>query len=197
MKKILFCLSIISLSFCFILSVNATSINTNSSIEMPKYIMYDADNIFKLSETNSSYYEIENVTDNSTIVDLIDDINLLKEYLKNETENNKTTIENSITSKQSELKAAISDYNSEGFILFNNNTIPMSKFSADNYYVIWVKTTSNGSDIYNYGAYKATSSANVDNPDTGIETTFLYLAVGITLVVGIYLTITKNKEKYE
>lgn len=115
----------------------------------------------------------------------------------------KSTI-NEMVYSDNNLKTAIDDPTGSAWTTLTSQVIPTTNMIENNYYIVWLKVVDGSTTTYKYYPYKYVSSSyytsdtsTVDNPDTGIETTLLYLAVGTAIIIGSTLVIKKNKESYE
>ncbi len=123
----------------------------------------------------------------------------------------KSAIDGSVT--DSNLKTLVADFTEANWVSISNGSsvIPTTNVTEGNYYIVWLKVVSATTTIYEYHPYKAiktsyyssntvTSSNNsttsTTNPDTGIENTLLYVGVGVALLIGSALVVSKNKEVY-
>ena len=171
-------------------------------------------------------YQIVDVSENLEIVDYIDNsimplLNNLYdaevEFGKYEAGTNESTnannniefIKGEIDSKvkSDNFKTLVEDYNDSNWLLLTENIIPTNNVEKNKYYIVWVKTVNNNTTTYEYCAYKAidsnyysNSSSNtkteVENPDTGIEHTILFVTVGALILIGSGLVVNRNKESF-
>jgi len=109
--------------------------------------------------------------------------------------------------KSDNLKILVEDYNEANWLTLTENLIPTNNITKDGYYIVWIKVENGGTSIYEYHAYKAinsnyysnsnsNSSNEVENPDTGIEHTLLFITVGALVLLGSGLVVNRNKESY-
>lgn len=109
--------------------------------------------------------------------------------------------------KSDNFKTLVPDYNDTDWLTLTENVIPTDNIKKDGYYIVWVKADNAGATTYEYHAYKAfnsnyysNSNSNtnneVENPDTGIEHTLLFITVGALVLVGSGLVVNRNKESY-
>lgn len=197
----------------------------SNNIEMPYNLFVDKTNYinFKNADSATKSYQIINVTNNKELVNKIntDIIPELETLYENEVEFGKyeagTTESNNINSniqlikatidekvKRDDIKTLVDNYNDANWVTLSENTIPTTGVEKNNYYVVWVKVQNNNDTTYDYHVYKAMDSnyysnnadTKVENPDTGIEHTLLFVGVGALLIIGSSLVINKNKESY-
>lgn len=175
---------------------------------------------------SSNVYQIVEVTNNLELVNKIDSIDEevrtlagLEEDLKNYTsgtneytnqlsviEYAKENINNEI--KGTNFKTLVPDYNDANWLALNTNVIPTATLEENHYYIIWIKSaTGTSQPVYQYHPYKAVKTGNyavenetkteeIENPETGIETTLLYVGAIIAIAGGSYLVFKKNQESY-
>jgi len=193
----------------------------NLFVDSTNYITFDS----SLSGATKSY-QIVDVSGNTEIVSYIDGsimplLNSLHDaevefgkYEAGTTEstnanNNiefvKSSIDDSV--KSDNFKTLVPDYNDVNWLSLSENVIPTNNIKKDGYYIVWVKADNAGATTYEYHAYKALNSNyysnsnsntnnEVENPDTGIEHTLLFITVGALVLVGSGLVVNRNKESY-
>ena len=193
MKKIWYLLVAVLLFGGFVLNVSAISTNVSSSVKMPDSLTYDKDSSISFSvNVTNVYYQIQNISNDDA-----ESIKAIEDAIANESDqNSKQALEDELTRKK---EALVVDPDSSLWKEVKDNKISSSGIEKDNYYVVWVKATqtSDSSDIFNYQIYKAVASSFVKSPETGVETTLLYIGVSISLIFGVYLLNNKNKKVYE
>lgn len=193
MKKIWYLLVVVLLFGGFVLNVSAISTTVSSSVKMPDSLTYDKDSSISFSvNVTNVYYQIQNISNDDA-----ESIKAIEDAIANESDqDSKQTLEDELTRKK---EALVVDPDSSLWKEAKDNKISSSGIEKDNYYVVWVKATqtSDSSDIFNYQIYKAVASSFVKSPETGVETTLLYIGVSISLIFGVYLLNNKNKKVYE
>ena len=227
MKKLVMLVLSFIFSFCFISNVCATEVvvDPNNDIEMPYKLLVDDTNYisFKNDIGATKYYQIVDVSNNTEIVNYIDEnivgkLNNLAEKeiefskyesgtnesinLNNDIQFVKESIDEAVKSEK--LKTLINDYDESAWLSLTENIIPTDNIVKNKYYIVWVKVQNNSAVTYEYFAYKAldndyyksVTAEEVENPDTGIEHTILFITVGALILVGTGLVINKNKESY-
>lgn len=189
----------------------------NLFVDQTNYITFDS----SLSGTTKSY-QIIDVSNNSDIINYIDNniMSLLatlnqkeEEFSKYESgttesinlNNDITLIKETIYTdiKNDNFKTLVNDPVETGWLTLTENVIPTNSITKDGYYIVWVKAENAGATTYEYHAYKALNSNSnfntnneVENPDTGIEHTLLFITVGALILVGSGLVVNRNKESY-
>ncbi len=193
MKKIWYLLVVVLLFGGFVLNVSAISTTVSSSVKMPDSLTYDKDSSISFSvNVTNVYYQIQNISNDDA-----ESIKAIEDAIANESDqDSKQALEDELTRKK---EALVVDPDSSLWKEAKDNKISSSGIEKDNYYVVWVKATqtSDSSDIFNYQIYKAVASSFVKSPETGVETTLLYIGVSISLIFGVYLLNNKNKKVYE
>lgn len=193
MKKIWYLLVVVLLFGGFVLNVSAISTTVSSSVKMPDSLTYDKDSSISFSvNVTNVYYQIQNISNDDA-----ESIKAIEDAIANESDqDSKQTLEDELTRKK---EALVVDPDSSLWKAAKDNKISSSGIEKDNYYVVWVKATQtpDSSDIFNYQIYKAVASSFVKSPETGVETTLLYIGVSISLIFGVYLLNNKNKKVYE
>ena len=201
------------------------SVDDGNKIAMPVLLYNDSDEQLTLKGLDGAtlYYQIVDVTNEEEIRSQIDEyvVNSYKglfeanETLKNTSQDNSTEYANNKTNvifyeteilsgmKKANLKTVIKDYNDASWQTLSNNIIPKDNLVKGNYYIVWIKAVKDSTTVYNYGAYKILNSGDanivnseVENPETGIGHTLLYVGVALSVVLGSALVINKNKESY-
>lgn len=201
------------------------SVDDRNKIAMPVLLYNDSDEQLTLKGLDGAtlYYQIVDVTNEEEIRSQIDEyvVNSYKglfeanETLKNTSQDNSTEYANNKTNvifyeteilsgmKKANLKTVIKDYNDASWQTLSNNIIPKDNLVKGNYYIVWIKAVKDSTTVYNYGAYKILNSGDanivnneVENPETGIGHTLLYVGVALSVVLGSALVINKNKESY-
>ena len=201
------------------------SVDDGNKIAMPVLLYNDSDEQLTLKGLDGAtlYYQIVDVTNEEEIRRQIDEyvVNSYKglfeanETLKNTSQDNSTEYANNKTNvifyeteilsgmKKANLKTVIKDYNDASWQTLSNNIIPKDNLVKGNYYIVWIKAVKDSTTVYNYGAYKILNSGDtnivnneVENPETGIGHTLLYVGVALSVVLGSALVINKNKESY-
>ena len=193
MKKIWYLLVVVLLFGGFVLNVSAISTTVSSSVKMPDNLTYDKDSSISFSvNVTNVYYQIQNISNDDA-----ESIKAIEDAIANESDqDSKQALEDELTRKK---EALVVDPDSSLWKEAKDNKISSSGIEKDNYYVVWVKATQtpDSSDIFNYQIYKAVASSFVKSPETGVETTLLYIGVSISLIFGVYLLNNKNKKVYE
>lgn len=149
-----------------------------------QYLLYQEEEKFNNLENGS--LEAEHINSNMLIIK-----GSISDNVKNE--NFKTLIND--------------DPNETKWIPLTENIIPIDDITKNRYYIVWIKAVNNGTPIYEYHAYKAinsdyfsksssNSTTEVENPDTGIEHTILFVTVSTLILVGSGLVVNRNKESY-
>ncbi|MBE6140158.1 MAG: LPXTG cell wall anchor domain-containing protein [Firmicutes bacterium] len=192
----------------------------NLFVDSTNYVIFENMNGATMS------YQIVDVSNNSEIVNYIDkelmpllrNLDMVEEeFGKHEANTNESNnaladmnyIKEEIDSavKSDNLKTLISDYNDSTWLSLTENIIPTANITKNKYYIVWIKTENGGVTTHEYHAYKAidtnyysNSNSNttpeVENPETGIEHTILFVIVGTLILVGSGLVIDRNKESY-
>ncbi len=218
---------IISFILCMVfgitnVSATTVTIDPNNYITMPNYLFSDKDTQFTISgiTTYQSYYQIQDVSSNTSLVAKIDALitaqvqykqssdlyaSSTDETIKAQAAASMNTIEANINTLKDQIKELVDNYDSSesAWTTATNNIIPSTNITNKLYYIVWVKVTNEGNSYYEYYPYKAIldgEEANIEktiNPATGISTDILYIGVGLLIVIGSYLVINKNKERYE
>lgn len=218
-KSCIMSLCFVIFMFIGVLKVGATTvtIDPNNNIEMSEYLFSDKASTFEINSlsTYQTYYQIKDVTNNTTLVGYIDSLITQKATYNQLAEKYNTTTDETVKAQlttsmndantaiattKTNMQTAVDDYTESEWIETTDKSIPYSSITAKNYYVVWVKVKSGENSYYEYEAYQAINSSDVKattNPDTGIETTFLYIGVALSIGFGSYLVINKNKERYE
>ena len=200
-------------------------LDDGNKIAMPVLLYNDSDEQLTLKGLDGAtlYYQIVDVTNEEEIRSQIDEyvVNSYEglfeanETLKNTSQDNSTEYANNKTNvifyeteilsgmKKANLKTVIKDYNDASWQTLSNNIIPKDNLVKGNYYIVWIKAVKDSTTVYNYGAYKILNSGDtnivnngVENPETGIGHTLLYVGVALSVVLGSALVINKNKESY-
>lgn len=201
------------------------SVDDGNKIAMPVLLYNDSDEQLTLKGLDGAtlYYQIVDVTNEEEIRRQIDEY-VVNSYeglfeanktLKNTSQDNSTEYANNKTNvifyeteilsgmKKANLKTVIKDYNDASWQTLSNNIIPKDNLVKGNYYIVWIKAVKDSTTVYNYGAYKILNSGDtnivnngVENPETGIGHTLLYVGVALSVVLGSALVINKNKESY-
>ena len=159
--------------------VNASTLanDSNNNIDFPSVFNSDS----KVTITGiSSYdlsYQIQKVDNDTTLSTAIDNyykINLELEKITDQTSEEYLTKKSELNNYLTEINNNIKDYDDTAW-----------------------KTSTNGSIIYdnNFYSFKEYGSTT-NNPETGIETTALYVGVIALVLVGSSLVFRKNKEMY-
>ena len=177
--------------------VNASTLanDSNNNIDFPTVFNSDS----KVTITGiSSYdlsYQIQKVDNDTTLSTAIDN------YYKTKLELEKITDQ---TSEEylTEINNNIKDYDDAAWKTSTNGSIYNSTdvtSTTDGKYIVWVKLVNktNSSTIYdnNFYSFKEYGSTT-NNPETGIETTALYVGVAALVIVGSSLVFRKSKEMY-
>lgn len=185
--------------------VNASTLanDSNNNIDFPTVFNSDS----KVTITGiSSYdlsYQIQKVDNDTTLSTAIDN------YYKTKLELEKITDQTSYSKKLinledylTEINNNIKDYDDTAWKTSTNGSIYNSTDvtnTTDGKYIVWVKLVNktNNSTIYdnNFYSFKEYGSTT-NNPETGIETTALYVGVAALVIVGSSLVFRKNKEMY-
>lgn len=185
--------------------VNASTLanDSNNNIDFPSVFNSDS----KVTITGiSSYdlsYQIQKVDNDTTLSTAIDN------YYKTKLELEKITDQTSYSKKLinledylTEINNNIKDYDDTAWKTSTNGSIYNSTDvtnTTDGKYIVWVKLVNktNSSTIYdnNFYSFKEYGSTT-NNPETGIETTALYVGVAALVIVGSSLVFRKNKEMY-
>lgn len=185
--------------------VNASTLanDSNNNIDFPTVFNSDS----KVTITGiSSYdlsYQIQKVDNDTTLSTAIDN------YYKTKLELEKITDQTSYSKKLinledylTEINNNIKDYDDTAWKTSTNGSIYNSTdvtSTTDGKYIVWVKLVNktNSSTIYdnNFYSFKEYGSTT-NNPETGIETTALYVGVAALVIVGSSLVFRKNKEMY-
>lgn len=185
--------------------VNASTLanDSNNNIDFPSVFNSDS----KVTITGiSSYdlsYQIQKVDNDTTLSTAIDN------YYKTKLELEKITDQTSYSKKLinledylTEINNNIKDYDDTAWKTSTNGSIYNSTDvtnTTDGKYIVWVKLVNktNSSTIYdnNFYSFKEYGSTT-NNPETGIETTALYVGVIALVLVGSSLVFRKNKEMY-
>lgn len=185
--------------------VNASTLanDSNNNIDFPTVFNSDS----KVTITGiSSYdlsYQIQKVDNDTTLSTAIDN------YYKTKLELEKITDQTSYSKKLinledylTEINNNIKDYDDTAWKTSTNGSIYNSTDvtnTTDGKYIVWVKLVNktNSSTIYdnNFYSFKEYGSTT-NNPETGIETTALYVGVAALVIVGSSLVFRKNKEMY-
>lgn len=185
--------------------VNASILanDSNNNIDFPTVFNSDS----KVTITGiSSYdlsYQIQKVDNDTTLSTAIDN------YYKTKLELEKITDQTSYSKKLinledylTEINNNIKDYDDTAWKTSTNGSIYNSTDvtnTTDGKYIVWVKLVNktNSSTIYdnNFYSFKEYGSTT-NNPETGIETTALYVGVAALVIVGSSLVFRKNKEMY-
>lgn len=185
--------------------VNASTLanDSNNNIDFPSVFNSDS----KVTITGiSSYdlsYQIQKVDNDTTLSTAIDN------YYKTKLELEKITDQTSYSKKLinledylTEINNNIKDYDDTAWKTSTNDSIYNSTDvtnTTDGKYIVWVKLVNktNSSTIYdnNFYSFKEYGSTT-NNPETGIETTALYVGVAALVIVGSSLVFRKNKEMY-
>lgn len=177
--------------------------DSNNNIDFPSVFNSDS----KVTITGiSSYdlsYQIQKVDNDTTLSTAIDN------YYKTKLELEKITDQTSYSKKLinledylTEINNNIKDYDDTAWKTSTNGSIYNSTDvtnTTDGKYIVWVKLVNktNSSTIYdnNFYSFKEYGSTT-NNPETGIETTALYVGVIALVIVGSSLVFRKNKEMY-
>ena len=177
--------------------------DSNNNIDFPSVFNSDS----KVTITGiSSYdlsYQIQKVDNDTTLSTAIDN------YYKTKLELEKITDQTSYSKKLinledylTEINNNIKDYDDTAWKTSTNGSIYNSTDvtnTTDGKYIVWVKLVNktNSSTIYdnNFYSFKEYGSTT-NNPETGIETTALYVGVAALVIVGSSLVFRKNKEMY-
>lgn len=177
--------------------------DSNNNIDFPSVFNSDS----KVTITGiSSYdlsYQIQKVDNDTTLSTAIDN------YYKTKLELEKITDQTSYSKKLinledylTEINNNIKDYDDTAWKTSTNGSIYNSTDvtnTTDGKYIVWVKLVNktNSSTIYdnNFYSFKEYGSTT-NNPETGIETTALYVGVIALVLVGSSLVFRKNKEMY-
>lgn len=185
--------------------VNASTLanDSNNNIDFPTVFNSDS----KVTITGiSSYdlsYQIQKVDNDTTLSTAIDN------YYKTKLELEKITDQTSYSKKLinledylTEINNNIKDYDDTAWKTSTNGSIYNSTDvtnTTDGKYIVWVKLVNktNSSTIYdnNFYSFKEYGSTT-NNPETGIETTALYVGVAALVIVGSSLVFRKNNEMY-
>ena len=185
--------------------VNASTLanDSNNNIDFPTVFNSDS----KVTITGiSSYdlsYQIQKFDNDTTLSTAIDN------YYKTKLELEKITDQTSYSKKLinledylTEINNNIKDYDDTAWKTSTNGSIYNSTDvtnTTDGKYIVWVKLVNktNSSTIYdnNFYSFKEYGSTT-NNPETGIETTALYVGVAALVIVGSSLVFRKNKEMY-
>ena len=185
--------------------VNASTLanDSNNNIDFPTVFNSDS----KVTITGiSSYdlsYQIQKVDNDTTLSTAIDN------YYKTKLELEKITDQTSYSKKLinledylTEINNNIKDYDDTAWKTSTNGSIYNSTDvtnTTDGKYIVWVKleNKTNKITIYdnNFYSFKEYGSTT-NNPETGIETTALYVGVAALVIVGSSLVFRKNKEMY-
>lgn len=185
--------------------VNASTLanDSNNNIDFPSVFNSDS----KVTITGiSSYdlsYQIQKVDNDTTLSTAIDN------YYKTKLELEKITDQTSYSKRLinledylTEINNNIKDYDDTAWKTSTNGSIYNSTDvtnTTDGKYIVWVKLVNktNSSTIYdnNFYSFKEYGSTT-NNPETGIETTALYVGVAALVIVGSSLVFRKNKEMY-
>ena len=203
--KIIYGLFFTMLMFVGLGVVNASTRanDSNNNIDFPSVFNSDS----KVTITGiSSYdlsYQIQKVDNDTTLSTAIDN------YYKTKLELEKITDQTSYSKKLinledylTEINNNIKDYDDTAWKTSTNGSIYNSTDvtnTTDGKYIVWVKLVNktNSSTIYdnNFYSFKEYGSTT-NNPETGIETTALYVGVAALVIVGSSLVFRKNKEMY-
>ena len=177
--------------------------DSNNNIDFPSVFNSDS----KVTITGiSSYdlsYQIQKVDNDTTLSTAIDN------YYKTKLELEKITDQTSYSKKLinledylTEINNNIKDYDDTAWKTSTNGSIYNSTDvtnTTDGKYIVWVKleNKTNKIKIYdnNFYSFKEYGSTT-NNPETGIETTALYVGVIALVIVGSSLVFRKNKEMY-
>ena len=197
MKKMLFMTLAFVFTFCLGLSkVYATeiSVDDGNKIAMPVLLYNDSDEQLTLKGLDGAtlYYQIVDVTNEEEIRSQID------EYVVNSYEG---LFEANETLKNTSQDNSTEYANNKTNVIFYETEILSGMKKAN--YIVWIKAVKDSTTVYNYGAYKILNSGDanivnngVENPETGIGHTLLYVGVALSVVLGSALVINKNKESY-
>lgn len=185
--------------------VNASTLanDSNNNIDFPTVFNSDSKvTIIGISSYDLSY-QIQKVDNDTTLSTAIDN------YYKTKLELEKITDQTSYSKKLinledylTEINNNIKDYDDTAWKTSTNGSIYNSTDvtnTTDGKYIVWVKLVNktNSSTIYdnNFYSFKEYGSTT-NNPETGIETTALYVGVAALVIVGSSLVFRKNKEMY-
>lgn len=187
--------------------VNASTLanDSNNNIDFPTVFNSDS----KVTITGiSSYdlsYQIQKVDNDTTLSTAIDNYYKTKlelEKITDQTSEEYLTKKSELNNYLTEINNNIKDYDDAAWKTSTNDSIYNSTDvtnTTDGKYIVWVKLVNktNSSTIYdnNFYSFKEYSSTT-NNPETGIETTALYVGVAALVIVGSSLVFRKNKEMY-
>ncbi len=187
--------------------VNASTLanDSNNNIDFPSVFNSDS----KVTITGiSSYdlsYQIQKVDNDTTLSTAIDNYyktNLELEKITDQTSEEYLTKKSELNNYLTEINNNIKDYDDTAWKTSTNDSIYNSTDvtnTTDGKYIVWVKLVNktNNSTIYdnNFYSFKEYGSTT-NNPETGIETTALYVGVIALVLVGSSLVFRKNKEMY-
>lgn len=187
-------------------TVNATTLgnDTADNIKFPvQYSISSKVTISNLSNYNT-YYQVMTVDNNSSLSTAIDN------YFKAQIELNKindTTstkyleVKSQLDAYYNEVKSLVPDFNANDWATSVNENIydnTVVTNTTTGRYVVWVRVTTANSTLYDFSFYSFNNyGTSVNNPETGFETTVLYLSVTVLVIIGSILIMSKNKERYE
>ena len=187
--------------------VNASTLanDSNNNIDFPTVFNSDS----KVTITGiSSYdlsYQIQKVDNDTTLSTAIDNYYKTKlelEKITDQTSEEYLTKKSELNNYLTEINNNIKDYDDTAWKTSTNDSIYNSTdvtSTIDGKYIVWVKLVNktNSSTIYdnNFYSFKEYGSTT-NNPETGIETTALYVGVAALVIVGSSLVFRKNKEMY-
>ena len=187
--------------------VNASTLanDSNNNIDFPTVFNSDS----KVTITGiSSYdlsYQIQKVDNDTTLSTAIDNYYKTKlelEKITDQTSEEYLTKKSELNNYLTEINNNIKDYDDTAWKTSTNDSIYNSTdvtSTIDGKYIVWVKLVNktNSSTIYdnNFYSFKEYGSTT-NNPETGIETTALYVGVAALVILGSSLVFRKNKEMY-
>lgn len=186
-------------------TVNATTLanDTADNIKFPvQYLISSKVTISNLSNYNT-YYQVMTV-ENTSLATAIDN------YFKTQIELNKISnttsteyleVKSQLDAYYNEVKSLVPDFNANDWATSVNENIydnTVVTNTTTGRYIVWVKVTTADNTLYDFNFYSFNNyGTSVNNPETGFETTILYLSVAALVIIGSVLIMNKNKERYE
>lgn len=187
--------------------VNASTLanDSNNNIDFPKVFDSKAKVTVEGITSYELSYQIQSVDKNSTLSTAIDNYfkaQIELDKIKDQTSEEYLTKKSELNNYLTEINNNISDYDDTKWQASTSDSIYNSTDVTDEKegkYIVWVKLVNknNNSTIYdnNFYSFKDYGST-ISNPETGIETTALYVGVAFLVLVGSSLVFKKNKEMY-